>query len=423
MEKSRPRVVIIGGGFGGIKAAQGLAKAPVDITIIDRHNYHLFQPLLYQVAMAGLSPSEISYPIRAILRHQANATVLLDEVQSIDTEHRSIKLLDSVLEYDYLIVATGSQTSYFGHDAWKTHAVGLKDIDDATALRSRILLAFEAAEREPDKSKRHRLLTFVIIGGGPTGVELAGSLAELSRSVLAADFRNIDPTSAHIILLDGGARILSAYEEKSSEKAKAQLEKMGVEVRNGARVTDITAEGVQLGEELLPSACVIWCGGVSGVGLTKSLGVQLDKGGRVPVSTDLSLDGHKEVFVIGDAAVFLHQDGKPLPGLAPVAVQQGEFAAEMIRADLKRQPRGKFVYSHRGTLATIGRKSAVAEFSKLKLYGFTAWLAWLFIHVMFLIGFRNKAIVMFNWAWSYFTFQRGARLITGNRISTGTFKT
>jgi NADH dehydrogenase len=414
-----PHVVIVGGGFGGIRAATQLSKAPVNITLIDRRNHHLFQPLLYQVAMAGLSPSDIAYPIRSILRHQQNAKVLLDEVRSVDVKNRTIQLIDSTLSYDYLILATGSQNSYFGHDEWMKFAIGLKDLDDAVEIRRRVLLAFEAAERETCPNERKRLLTFLLIGGGPTGVELAGSLAELARSVLACDFRNIKSSSAEIILLDGGKRILSAYDDSQAGKAQKQLEKLGVQVRSQTRVTKITADGVVLGSEFIPSATVIWCGGVKATPLTETLGAKVDRAGRVEVDKDLSLPGHREVFVIGDACVFLHQDGKPLPGLAPVAKQQGQAAARSIADDLSGRQRKTFCYRHQGSLATIGRRAAIADFGRIRLSGSVAWLTWLFVHVFFLIGFRNRFVVLFNWFWSYVSFQRGARLITGQRLNAG----
>jgi NADH dehydrogenase len=414
-----PHVVIIGGGFGGIAAARALANAPVRVTVIDRRNHHLFQPLLYQVAMAGLSPAEIAYPIRSMLSKQKNTTVLLDEVRSVDVAARRLQLIDSSVSYDYLILATGAMNSYFGHDEWMEYAIGLKDLDDAVEIRRRVLVAFEAAERETDPEKRKRFLTFLLIGGGPTGVELAGSLAELSHSVLARDFRNINPSSAEIILLDGGKRILNAYAEDMAEKARAQLERLGVRVRSQTRVTNITAEGVHLGSEFIPSATVIWCGGVKATPLTQTLGVELDKAGRVVVDPHLAVPGHPEIFAVGDVCVFLHQDGQPLPGLAPVAMQQGKAAAESIVCDLSGNDRATFRYRHRGSLATIGRRAAIADFGRVRLSGFSAWLTWLFVHIFFLIGFRNRLIVMFDWFWSYVTFQRGARLITGHRLSAG----
>jgi len=416
---NRPHVVIVGGGFGGVAAAKALSKAPVTITMIDRRNHHLFQPLLYQVGMAGLSPAEIAYPIRAILSRQQNTTVLLDEVRSVDLKNRRLQLIDGELLYDYLILACGAENSFLGHDEWMRNAIGLKDLDDAVEIRRRVLVAFEAAERETDVTKRKRLLTFVLIGAGPTGVELAGSLAELSRSVLARDFRNINPSSAEIILLNGGKRILASYAEAMADKARLQLERLGVRVRCDARVTGITAEGVELGSEVIPSATVIWSGGVRAVALTRTLGVELDRVGRAVVQKDLSLPGHPEAFAIGDACVFLHQDEQALPGLAPVAKQQGRAAARSILSELAGRPRQTFHYRHRGSLATIGRRAAIADFGRIRLSGFSAWVTWLFIHIMFLIGFRNRLMVMFDWVWSYITYQRGARLITGHRLNAG----
>lgn len=418
-KKHQPHVVIVGGGFGGIAAAKALATAPVKVTVIDRRNHHLFQPLLYQVAMAGLSPADIAYPIRSILSKQGNATVLLDEVKNVDLANKRVQLADSLLHFDYLILATGSQNSYHGHDDWMRYAIGLKDLDDALEVRRRVLIAFEAAERETDAEKRKRLLTFVLIGGGPTGVELAGSLAELSRSVLARDFRNINPSSAEIILLDGGKRILGAYAADMAEKARLHLERKGVRIHSDTKVKNITAVGVELDGRIIPSATVRWCGGVSATPLTKTLGVPVDRSGRVIVEKDLSVPGHRNVFVIGDACVFLHQTGQPLPGLAPVALQQGDASAASILGDLQGNTRCVFTYVHRGSLATIGRGAAIADFGRLRLSGFTAWVTWLFVHIYFLIGFRNRLVVMFNWLWSYVTFQSGARLITGHRMNAG----
>lgn len=420
MEKKTPHVVIVGAGFGGLAVARSLRDAPVRITVVDKTNHHLFQPLLYQVAMAGLSPAEIAYPIRAIVRKQKNVTVLMEEVTAVDLDRRVVRMGERELAYDFLVLAAGAQTNYFGHDDWMPYAVGLKDLDDALEVRRRVLVAFEAAEREADAGERAKLLTFVIIGGGPTGVELAGSLAELARHALAKDFRVINPSSAKILLLEAGNRILPSFPEELSEKAVRQLERLGVQVRTGALVTGINRDGVQLkGGEFIASSTVLWCAGVSSSPLTKSLGVSLDRGGRVLVEPDLSIAGHSEAFAIGDLAAFLHQDGKPLPGLAPVAMQQGAFVAEAIEDTLAGKPRKRFRYNDRGSLATIGRSAAVAEFGRLRLSGFTAWLAWLLIHIFFLIGFRNRFVVFFDWLWSYLTYQRGARLITGHRMDAG----
>ncbi len=415
-----PHVVIIGAGFGGLTAAQALKKAPVQITVVDRTNHHLFQPLLYQVAMAGLSPADIAAPIRAILRGQKNVSVMLAEVTGVDFASRQVILGDSQREkrlaYDYLLLATGGRTSYFGHDEWEQFAPGLKDLDDAVEIRRRVLMAFEAAEKESDPKRRRELLTFVVVGGGPTGVELAGSIAELARFVLARDFRTIRPEAAEILLLEGGDKILASFTPDLSESALKQLTALGVAVRTGAQVTGIDESGVQLGEEKINAATVIWGAGVRATALTQSLGVEIDRAGRVLVEKDLSLPGKSNVFAIGDMTLFL-QDGKPLPGVSPVAMQMGESVARNIQNDLAGKPRETFHYTDKGTMATIGRKAAIAHVGKLKLSGFPAWLFWLGLHIWFLIGFRNRFAVMFNWAWSYFTYQRGARLITGRRLS------
>jgi NADH:ubiquinone reductase (H+-translocating) len=415
----QPHVVIVGGGFGGLTAAQALKRAPVRVTLIDRTNHHLFQPLLYQVAMAGLSPAEIASPIRSILQSQRNATVLLAEVTGVDNARRLVLLRDGEMPFDYLVLATGAQTNYFGHNEWEQYALGLKDLDDAVEIRRRVLLAFEAAEREKDEERRRKLLTFVVIGGGPTGVELAGALSELSRYVLARDFRNINPSSTRVLLLEGFGRILPSFPEDLSAKAVEQLHGLGVEVRTGAMVTDINADGVRLGDELIPSKTVLWGAGVRATPLTSTLGVELDKMGRVIVEPDLSLPGHPEVFAIGDMAAFMHQDGKALPGVSPVAMQEGRAVARSIIRSIRGEAREKFRYVDKGNLATIGRSAAIADFGRIKLSGFPAWMGWLLIHIFFLIGFRNRFVVMFNWMWSYFTYERGARLITGHRLEPG----
>lgn len=407
----KPRVVIIGAGFGGLTAAQALRRAPVDITIIDRTNYHLFQPLLYQVAIAGISPADIAAPIRSILRKQKNVTVLLAEAKGIDREARKVQTTSGELAYDYLILAVGGQTSYFGHGEWEKNAPGLKNLDDAVEIRRRVLLAFERAEREPDTERRRRLMTFIVVGGGPTGVEIAGAIAELAKWVLARDFRKIRPESTEIVLLEGGERILPSFDPSLSESAQRQLSELGVHVRTRAQVTGIDEQGVHLGEEFLPAATVIWGAGVSAAPLTALLGVPLDRAGRVLVEPDLTLPGDPRVFAIGDMACFTHQTGKPLPGVSPVAMQMGRTAAINIVRSIEVQPLLKFTYVDKGSMATIGRSRAIAEIGKLKLSGFAAWMAWLLVHIFFLIGFRNRAVVMFNWAWSYFTYQRGARLI------------
>jgi NADH dehydrogenase len=409
-----PRVVIIGAGFGGLSAAKRLAKSPCRITLIDRHNYHLFQPLLYQVATAGLSPADIASPIRGIVRHCRNVNVILANVSGIDVDRREVIAEGHRVPFDTLIVATGAQHSYFGHDDWAGFAPGLKTIDDATYLRRRILLAFEKAETEADTAERRRLLNFVIVGGGPTGVEMAGAVAELAKRALASDFRAIDPRQARIILVEAAPRLLATFDPSLSEAAKRSLEELGVEVRLGARVTAADCGGVSLGSERIEARTIIWGAGVMASPAGRWLGVPTDRAGRVFVGPDLSVEGHSDIFVIGDAANALGSDGKPLPGVAPVAKQQGHYVADMIRA---RVALGKmpppFRYRDSGSLATIGRKRAVAQIGKVRLHGFIAWLLWSVAHIYFLIGFRNRLVVAMSWAWSYVTFQRGTRLITG----------
>lgn len=407
----KPRVVIIGAGFGGLTAAQTLRRAPVDVTIIDRTNYHLFQPLLYQVAIAGISPADIAAPIRSILSKQKNVTVLLAEAKGIDREARKVQTTSGELAYDYLILAVGGQTSYFGHGEWEKNAPGLKNLDDAVEIRRRVLLAFERAEREADAERRRRLMTFVVVGGGPTGVEIAGAIAELAKWVLARDFRKIRPESTEIVLLEGGERILPSFDPSLSASAERQLGELGVRVRTGAQVTGIDEHGVHLGDEILPASTVIWGAGVAAAPLTALLRAPVDRAGRVLVEPDLTLPGDPRVFAIGDMACFTHQTGKPLPGVSPVAMQMGRTAAMNIVRSIEQQPLLKFTYVDKGSMATIGRSRAIAEIGKLKLSGFAAWMAWLLVHIFFLIGFRNRAMVMFNWTWSYFTYQRGARLI------------
>ena len=416
MSRDIPHVVIIGAGFGGLTCAQALKRARVEITIIDRANHHLFQPLLYQVAMAGLSPADIAQPIRSILRKQKNVKVLLDEATDVDFSNQTVELRDSKLEYDYLVLASGGRTSYFGHDEWETFAPGLKDLDDAVEIRRRVLLAFEAAEKETDPESRRALMTFVVVGGGPTGVELAGAIAELSHFVLARDFRAIYPEEAEILLLEGGPKILPSFAPDLSKSAHRQLAELGVRVLTGAQVTHIDEYGVNLGDERIRAATVIWAAGVRATALTDRLGAQIDRAGRVLVNHDLTVPGHHNVFAIGDMT-YLEQDGKPLPGVSPVAMQMGRRVAGNIRNDLAGKPYEEFRYFDKGSMATIGRKAAIAEIGKLHLSGFIAWIAWLTVHIFFLIGFRNRFAVLFNWAWSYFTYQRGARLITGRRLS------
>jgi len=412
MMNQRPRVVVVGGGFGGLSAVRALRRAPVRLTLIDRQNHHLFQPLLYQVATAALNPSDIAEPIRRILRHQANAEVLLGEVVSIDLEAKQVELEDELVPFDYLILATGASHSYFGHDEWAPFAPGLKSIDDALEIRRRVLFAFEAAERELDPARRNAWLTFVIVGAGPTGVELAGALAEIARHALARDFRHIDPTQARVILLEGSPRVLPPYLPELSEKARKQLEAMGVDVRTGQMVTAIDAEGVGIGSERIEARTVLWAAGVAASPLARSLGVPLDRAGRVRVNPDLTIPGRDDVYVVGDLAT-LEQDGKPIPGVAPAAMQEAVHAAHNIERTLRGESRQPFHYHDKGSLATIGRAAAVADLGRVKLSGLLAWLAWLFIHILFLIGFRNRFVVLFEWAWSYFTYDRGARLITG----------
>jgi NADH dehydrogenase len=405
-----PHVVILGGGFGGLYAAKSLRGKDVRVTLVDRRNHHLFQPLLYQVATAALNPSDIASPIRRILRSQANATVLLAEATAVDVAARKVRLADGELDYDLLVVATGATHSYFGNDGYAAFAPGLKSVEDALEIRRRVLLAFEAAEREADPSKRREWLTFAVVGGGPTGVELAGALAELSRHALSRDFRAIDPSQARIVIVEGQDRVLSGMAPVLSAKAALQLEKLGVEVRTGARVTGIDGRGLSMGEERLPARTVLWAAGVSASPLARTLGVPLDRAGRVLVEADLSIPGHPEVFVIGDLAARM-QDGKLVTGLAPVAIQQGRHVARCI-ATGRRAP---FVYVDKGKLATIGRAAAVAELGKRRLSGWIAWWAWLLVHIFFLIGFRNRLVVLFSWAWVYWTYERGSRLITGGK--------
>jgi NADH:ubiquinone reductase (H+-translocating) len=411
-QAERPRVVIIGAGFGGLNATRALRKVAVQITLIDRQNHHLFQPLLYQVATAALNPSDIASPIRRILRRQSNVEVLLAEVRSIDTSSRVVLVGHGGVPYDFLIIASGATDSYFGHDDWAKFAPGLKSIDEALAIRRRVLYAFEAAECETDPTRRARWLTFVVVGGGPTGVELAGALSEIARHALAKDFRHIDPTQARVLLIEAAPKILPVYAEPLPEKARRQLERLGVEVRTSERVTAIDEGGVSLGAERIASHTVLWAAGVAASPLGRVLGVPLDRAGRVKVNSDLTVPGLESVYVIGDLAS-LEQDGKLVPGVAPAAIQEGKHAAKNIARTLSGRPREAFRYRDKGSLATIGRASGIAQIGRLRLSGWVAWVAWLFIHIVFLIGFRNRFVVLFSWAWSYFTYDRGARLITG----------
>jgi NADH dehydrogenase len=438
MGEGKRRVVIVGGGFGGLEAAKALAGAPCEVVLVDRANYHLFQPLLYQVAMAGLSPAEIASPIRAILADAENVRVLLDEVTGVDLEARRVSLrAEEPLAYDWLVLAVGAQTSYFGHDEWEKAAPGLKRIEDALEIRRRVLYAFERAEREADERERRKLLTFVVIGGGPTGVELAGAIAELARFVLSKDFRKIDPREARVVLVEAGARILPSFSEELAGRAVEQLAELGVEVRTGARVVGIDEGGVDLEDdaaadeipglgagkhrERIASPTVVWAAGVRASRLAEELGVPTDRQGRVIVEKDCSLPGHPEVFAIGDMARF-EEKGKPLPGVSPVAMQQARYVAKLIAWELEsvgRPPREPFAYFDKGSMATIGRSRAIAEVRAMKLSGFVAWLAWLFVHIWYLIGFKNRVVVLWTWAWSYLSYKRGARLITSTGWAPG----
>jgi NADH dehydrogenase len=408
-----PHVVILGGGFGGLYAARALAGAPVRVTVVDKRNHHVFQPLLYQVATAALSPSDIATPIRRILRRQSNASVILAEAVKIDTKARRVDLADGSLDYSFLILATGVMHSYFGRDDWSRNAPGLKTVEDALEIRRRILLGFEAAEREPDPREQRRWLTFVVIGGGPTGVELAGALGEIARHVLTRDFRRIDPSSARIVLIEAGPRILPSFAPELSSWATEKLGRLGVEVMTRAPVTAIDARGIGIGESTIEAGTVLWAAGVSAPPLTHSLGVPLDAAGRVIVGGDLMVPGAPEVFVIGDLARF-DQDGRPLPGNAPVAIQQGRHAAANVVRAIGGLPYATFRYRDRGALATIGRAAAVAERGRVRISGLLAWVLWLVVHIFWLIGFRNRFLVLAEWAWAYLRYERGARLITGD---------
>lgn len=449
MERTKRRVVIVGGGFGGLEVAKALASADVEILLVDRANYHLFQPLLYQVAMAGLSPAEIASPIRGILAEQKNVRVVLGQVTKVDLEGKRVCIDDAASgacgvdapsggervgwePYDWLVLAIGAQSSYFGHDEWEPFAPGLKSVEDALEIRRRVLLAFEHAERISDERERKKHLTFAVIGGGPTGVEMSGAIAELSRFVLSKDFRSADPRDAKVVLIEAGPRILASFPEDLAQSAVEQLAELGVEVRTNARVISIDANGVELegvdhddvpglgagrSRERINAGTVLWGAGVRANDLTRSLGVPLDRQGRVIVEKDCSLPGHPEVFAIGDMARF-EEKGKLLPGVSPVAMQQGRYVARIIRweswqpASVARPPREPFSYFDKGSMATIGRSRAIAWARGVKLQGFIAWLAWLFIHIWYLIGFKNRLAVLFNWFWSYVSYKRGARLIT-----------
>lgn len=416
MNTKLPEVVIVGGGFGGLNAAQKLCKYPVHLTVIDRKNHHTFQPLLYQVATAGLSPGEIAAPIRGVLRGCKRLRVLMGEVVGFDLSQRKVQLRDgSSVDYDYLILAAGATHSYFGHPEWEPLAPGLKELEDATEIRRRVLLAFELAERRASVTGKAESVHFVIVGGGPTGVELAGTLAEIARKTIASDFKYINPRDTRILLIEGGPRLLAAYSEDLSESARKQLMELGVEVMTSSMVTNIEPGQVRVGEKVFPSTVTLWAAGVAASPLGKALGVGTDKPGRVIVNPDLSVPGHPEVFVIGDLANFKDQKtGKPLGGVAPVAIQQGQFVAKNIGRAVKGQPTEEFHYWDKGIMATIGRAAAVAQIGKLHLSGFIAWMMWLFVHLMYLVGFRNRLLVLIEWGWSYVTYQRSARLITGS---------
>ena len=407
------RIIIIGGGFGGLYAAKALAKAPVNITLVDRRNYHLFQPLLYQVATAALNPSDIAAPIRAVLSKQKNVSVIMGDATGIDPDRRIVTLADGALAYDVLIVATGATHSYFSNPEWEENAPGLKTIEDALEIRRRVLRAFEAAERESDPERQRAWLTFVIVGAGPTGVELAGALSEIARQTMIRDFRRINPSSARVILLEGKERVLPSYPSELSEKAAIQLRGLGVEVMLKTVVTRVSDHEVSVGETTIPTRTVLWAAGVQASPLAKKLGAPLDRAGRVLVEPDLSVPGHREIFVIGDLAAVKNDDNSLVPGVAPAAIQEGTHTAKNIERMIEGQPPLPFRYNDKGSLATIGRAAGVADFGRVKLSGFIAWAAWLTIHIFFLIGFRNRLLVILQWAWAYVTFQRGARLITG----------
>ena len=414
LSSEKPQVIIVGAGFGGLEAAKKLACKDVRLTVIDRTNYHLFQPLLYQVATAALSPADIAAPIRGILSKCKNVEVILAEVESVDVEARRVKTKDRVFDYDYLIIATGARHSYFGHDEWEKLAPGLKSLEDAVELRRRILLAFEFAEKTTDEAARKAAMNFVVIGGGPTGVEMAGAIAEISRYTLAKDFRHIDPSKARVILIEGAPRLLAAYPPDLSESARKQLIELGVDVRTDARATDITELGVQLDGEFIPCRVKIWAAGNNASFVGKTLIAPVDRVGRVIVNDDLTIPGHPEVQVIGDLANFSHQTGEPLPGISPVAMQQGRHAARNILRMIRDEKPRPFRYFNKGSMATIGRNKAVADLKFFHLSGLSAWLAWLFVHIIFLVGFRNRMLVLIQWAWAYLTFDKGARLITRN---------
>jgi NADH:quinone reductase (non-electrogenic) len=409
---SHPHVVVIGAGFGGLYAVKNLARGPFRITIIDRSNHHLFQPLLYQVATAAVSPGDIAQPIRHIFRRFQNVHALMASAETIDLENRRVQLSDGFVSYDYLIVATGATHAYFGHDEWERVAPGLKSLEDAIEMRRMFLLAFEEAEKESDPKRREALMKFVIVGAGATGVELAGTMADVSRHALSKEFRNINPGEAKVILLEGSPRVLPSYPPKLSESAKKQLEKRGVQVRTNALVTNVEKGAVHIGDEKIETESIFWAAGVAASPLGKAFGIPTDRSGRVKVNTDLTIEGHAEIYVIGDLAAVVDAEGKQVPGVAPAAIQMGQYAAKAIRAKLKGKSIKPFVYWDKGNIATIGRSAAVGYVGKLTISGFIAWMGWLLIHIFFLIGFRNRIFVILQWAWTYLLFHMSARLIT-----------
>ncbi len=411
---SWPRVLVVGAGFGGLEATKHLGNKPVGVTLIDRTNYHLFQPLLYQVATAALSPADIAAPVRAVVTKYENIDVILAEVQSVDLTARLVRTGERSYHYDYLVLATGSRHSYFGHDEWEKLAPGLKSLEDAIEVRRRILMAFELAERTDDPAVRAAAMTFVIIGGGPTGVEMAGAIAEIARQTLAKDFRHIDPSTARVILVEGDKRVLASFPEDLSAKALDQLQELGVEVITGAHADNLTENGLEVAGRFIPCRVKIWAAGNAASSVGKTLGVPVDRAGRVIVQDDLTIPGHPEVQVIGDLANFTAKDGKPLPGVSPVAIQEGRHAAKNILHMIEGAKPQRFFYWDKGSLATIGRNRAVADLNFAHFSGLLAWLAWLFVHILYLVGFRNRLAVLFQWAWAYFTFNKGARLITRN---------
>jgi NADH dehydrogenase len=412
LDNINPHVVVIGSGFGGLYTVKNLAKAPVRITIIDRSNHHLFQPLLYQVATAAISPGDIAQPIRKIFRRYKNVQVLMTEAEAIDVQQKQVQCTDGYVSYDFLVVATGATHAYFGHDEWEKIAPGLKSLEDAIEIRRKFLSSFEEAEKELDPKRCEALMKFVIVGAGPTGVELAGTISEVARRALAEEFRNIDSRKSRVILLEGGPRVLPAYPPELSESARKQLEKLGVEVRTNALVTNIEDGAVYVGDEKIETESVFWAAGVAASLLVKSLGAPIDRAGRVKVNTDLTIEGHPEVLVIGDTAAVVDAEGKQVPGVAPAAIQMGQYAAKSIKAKIKGTSIKPFSYWDKGSLATIGRAAAVGCFGKIKISGFIAWIGWLLVHIMFLIGFRNRLFVILQWAWTYFMFSMSAQLIT-----------